>query len=104
MDLYDNDGTITRYVSLYCVTTQKYLSYPSGLGVKMIDKAEYDNIMKKNEKNEFVNSIDVVMQLHFRPIVEGEYIQLGIYNTEGKSLVVTQMDWNTRFFKLVLCN
>ncbi len=101
MDLINNDGTTTRYISLYCVDTQKYLKYKSG--VVMIDQSEYDETMKKDEQNSYVNSTKDIMSLFFNPIVEGEYIKLGIYNTEGKSLVITQMDWNTRLFKIVLC-
>jgi hypothetical protein len=101
--LYNQDGTSTRYISLYCVTTQKYLKYKSAFGAEMIDQDAYDKIMKKDEQNKLVNSTEDLMQLHFKPLVEGEYIQLGIYNKEGKNLVVTQMDWVTRFFKLVLC-
>lgn len=100
--LFNPDGSSTRYISLYCITTGKYLKYTSGHGMKMIDQAEYDKIMKKDEQNNWVNSTDEIMRLFFKPIVEGEYIQLGIYNKEGKSLVVTQMDWNTRLFKIVL--
>ncbi len=101
--LFNSDGSSTRYISLYCITTQKYLKYVSGHGAQMIDQTEYDKIMKKDEQNKWVNSTADIMQLHFKPIVEGEYIQLGIYNKEGKNLVVTQMDWITRFFKIVLC-
>ncbi|MBN2728341.1 MAG: hypothetical protein JXR53_03875 [Bacteroidales bacterium] len=102
--LYSHDGTATRYISLYCITTQKYLRYRSGHSAEMINQEEYDKIMEKDEKNEWVNSTEDIMQLFFKPLIEDEYIQLGIYNKEGKSLVVTQMDWNTRFFKIVLCN
>jgi len=101
--LFNSDGSSTRYISLYCITTKQYFKYTSAHGAKMIDQSEYDKIMKKDEQNKWVNSTADIMQLHFKPIVEGEYIQLGIYNTEGKNLVVTQMDWITRFFKIVLC-
>ncbi len=100
--LFNSDGSSTRYISLYCITTGKYLKYTSGHGMKMIDQTEYDKIMKRDEQNNWVNSTDEIMRLFFKPIVEGEYIKLGVYNKEGKSLVVTQMDWKTRLFKIVL--
>jgi hypothetical protein len=100
--LFNSDGSSTRYISLYCITTGKYLINTPAHGRKMIDQSEYDKIMKKDEQNKWVNSTDEIMRLFFKPIVEGEYIQLGIYNTKNENLVVTQMDWNTRLFKIVL--
>lgn len=100
--LFNADGSSTRYISLYCITTGKYLKRTPAHGMKMIDQSEYDKIMKKDEQNKWVNSTEDIMELHFKPIVEGEYIKLGIYNTKGENLVVTQMDWNTRLFKIVL--
>lgn len=100
--LYNNDGTTDRYLCMRCRDTGKYLKYPRGYGAKMVDKEEYDEIMKRNEQNEYVHSVEEMMEFYKRPIVtEDTYIKLGIYNKEGKNLVVTPGDWHTREFKLI---
>jgi hypothetical protein len=101
--LMNNDGTSERYLSMRCVDTGKYLKYRRSYGQSiMVDKEEYEERMKRDDKNAYVHSIEDIMEFYKRPLVsEDTYIRLGIYNKEGKSLVVTPSDWHTREFKLI---
>ena len=100
--LYSNDGTKTRYVSMRCVDTNKYMKYTSGYGPKMLDAKEYDEIMKRDEQGKQVHSTEEMLDFYKRPIVhEAGYIRLGIYNKKNDNLVVTPGAWHTRDFKLV---
>jgi hypothetical protein len=98
--ILNNDGTQKRHLILKNETTGMYFSYPSG--VKMRTKKEFDEYFARNEQNKYKKSLKEQYQFLFIPQVEGNYMRLGIPNDEGKSLAVTPMDWNTRYFKLVL--
>ncbi len=97
MNILNNDGTSTRHLILKCLKTNKYFTYPSGKGVQMVDESVYEKAMNKEDR-----SYDDIKPFIYFPVVEGDYIKLGIPNNEGKNLRVTPPNWNTREFKLVL--
>lgn len=96
----NNDGTSTRYVAIINNETGMYY-HRNG---DMKSKEEFDKATARGEDGHFKDFWEA-MKFYFQPEVrEWPYIWLRIPNNEDKSLVVTQMTWNTRDFKLVLVN
>jgi hypothetical protein len=98
IEVINNDGSTTRYVAIVNTETGMYF-HRSG------DMKTEGDFIKATERSETGSLKDYwkAMEFYFQPEVqEWPYIWLRIPNKEDKSLVVTQMSWNTREFKLVL--
>jgi len=97
-DIINQDGSITSYIAIINTETGMYF-HRSG---DMKTKEEFDKATEENEDRSW-KDFWKAMEFYFHPeIQEWPYLWLRIPNNEGKSLVVTQMSWNTRDFKLVL--
>lgn len=97
-DVINHDGSITNYIAIINTETGMYY-HRSG---SMKTKEEFDKATERGEDNSW-KDFWKAMEFYFHPeLREWPYIWLRIPNNEDKSLVVTQMSWNTRDFKLVL--
>lgn len=100
LNIINHDGTTTRHIAIINDETGMYF-HRSG---DMKSKEEFEKATKRGEDGSFVDYW-LAMKFYFEPeIREWPYIWLRIPNKENKSLVVTQMSWSTRDFKLVLVN
>jgi hypothetical protein len=98
LDVANQDGTITRYYAI--INTETGMYYHRNNAMKT--KEEFDKATERGETGSF-KDFWKAMEFYFEPEVrEWPYIWLRIPNKDDKSLVVTQMTWNTRDFKLVL--
>lgn len=99
INITQRDGTTVRHIALHNIDTDMYY-HRSG---SMKTKAEYDKIMAKDENGQIKGKYEDYINFYFVPERrEGNFIWLRIPNDEGKSLVVTNMSWKTRDFKIVL--
>jgi len=98
LDVANHDGSTSRYVAI--INTETGMYYHRNNTMK--SKAEFDKATERGENGSF-KDFWKAMEFYFEPEVrEWPYIWLRIPNKDKKSLVVTQMTWNTRDFKLVL--
>ncbi|MDD2635575.1 MAG: hypothetical protein PHW82_08770 [Bacteroidales bacterium] len=94
----NHDGSSTRYVAIINNETGFYYSRKS----EMKTSEEFEKATKRDETGSFKDFWGA-MEFYFEiEVKEWPYIWLRIPNKENKNLVVTQMTWNTRDFKLVL--
>ncbi len=98
IDVLETNGTTTSYVAVINTETGMYFHRSHD----MKSQEEFDKATERGENGSW-KDFWKAMEFYFQPEVqEWPYIWLRIPNDENKSLVVTQMSWNTRDFKLVL--
>jgi hypothetical protein len=98
LEVLNHDGTTTMYVAI--INTETGMYYHRNNAMKT--REEFEKATERAETGSF-KDFWKAMEFYFQPEVrEWPYIWLRIPNKEDKSLVVTQMSWNTRDFKLVL--
>jgi hypothetical protein len=98
LEVLNNDGTITLHVAVTNTETGMYYHRTGD----MKTREEFEKATERDETGS-LKDFWKAMEFYFQPEVkEWPYIWLRIPNNENKSLVVTQMSWNTREFKLVL--
>jgi len=98
LEVLNHDGTTTMYVAI--INTETGLYYHRNSSMKT--REEFEKATERGETGSF-KDFWKAMEFYFQPeVTEWPYIWLRIPNKDNKSLVVTQMSWNTRDFKLVL--
>jgi hypothetical protein len=93
------NGTSIHHIALHNIDTDMYY-HRSG---NMKTKEEYEKTMERDESGHIKSKYEDYINFYFIPERrEGNFIWLRIPNNEGKSLVVTNLKWKTRDFKIVL--